>query len=237
MAAPALPLLCARLLALGRAQGVPAERVLKVLEIMTECVGPLGLAGGQEAQRCRGALLAPRSSHGRSAHGPPQPTVPGAWVAGPGPEGQPDAVDMRWQVLDLKSEGKGFGVVTLDTLQWIHTYKTAALLKAAVASGAVLAGASDAEVEKCIIYAQKIGLAFQVADDILDVTASTEDLGKTAGKDLDADKTTYPKLLGLDRSREVAQELVNEAKEALSEFGDRAAPLNGLADYIIQRKN
>ena len=106
-----------------------------------------------------------------------------------------------------------------------------------MASGAVLAGASDAEVEKCIIYAQKIGLAFQVADDILDVTASTEDLGKTAGKDLDADKTTYPKLLGLDRSREVAQELVNEAKEALSEFGDRAAPLNGLADYIIQRKN
>jgi len=168
-------------------KGVPAERVLKVLEIMTECVGPLGLAGGQ--------------------------------------------------VLDLKSEGKGFGEVTLDTLQWIHTYKTAALLKAAVASGAVLAGASDAEVEKCIIYAQKIGLAFQVADDILDLTASTEDLGKTAGKDLEADKTTYPKLLGLERSREVAQELVDEAKEALSEFGDRAAPLNGLADYIIQRKN
>jgi geranylgeranyl diphosphate synthase type II len=166
-------------------KGVPAERVLKVLSIMTECVGPLGLAGGQ--------------------------------------------------VLDLKSEGKAG--VGLDTLQWIHTYKTAALLKAAVASGAVLAGATDAEVEKCITYAQKIGLAFQVADDILDLTASTEDLGKTAGKDLDQDKTTYPKLLGLERSREVAQELVDEAKEALSEFGDRAAPLNGLADYIIQRKN
>jgi len=166
-------------------KGVPAERVLKVISIMTECVGPLGLAGGQ--------------------------------------------------VLDLKSEGKPD--VGLDTLQWIHTYKTAALLKAAVASGAVLAGATDAEVEKCITYAQKIGLAFQVADDILDVTASTEDLGKTAGKDLEADKTTYPKLLGLDRSKEVAQELVNEAKDALSEFGDRAAPLLGLADYIIARKN
>jgi geranylgeranyl diphosphate synthase type II len=166
-------------------KGVPAERVLKVLEIMTECVGPLGLAGGQ--------------------------------------------------VMDLKSEGKAD--VGLDTLQWIHTYKTAALLKAAVASGAVLAGATDAEVEKCVIYAQKIGLAFQVADDILDVTASTADLGKTAGKDLDADKTTYPKLLGLDRSREVAQELVDEAKAALAEFGDRAAPLNGLADYIIARTN
>jgi len=168
-------------------QGVPAERVLKVLSMMTECVGPLGLAGGQ--------------------------------------------------VMDLKSEGKGFGEVGLDTLQWIHTYKTAALLKAAVASGAVLAGATDAEVDKCIVYAQKIGLAFQVADDILDVTASTEALGKTAGKDLDADKTTYPKLLGLDRSREVAQELVDEAKDALSDFGPRAAPLLGLADYIIARKN
>jgi len=165
---------------------VPAERIVKVLTIMTECVGPLGLAGGQ--------------------------------------------------VMDLKSEGKGMEV-SLDTLEWIHTYKTAALLKASVASGAVLAGATDREVEQCVTYAQKIGLAFQVADDILDVTASTEDLGKTAGKDLDADKTTYPKLLGLDRSREVAQELVNEAKAALAEFGDRAAPLNGLADYIIARKN
>ena len=133
---------------------------MRVLGILGDCVGPLGLAGGQ--------------------------------------------------VMDLKSEGKAD--VGLDTLQWIHTYKTAALLKAAVASGAVLAGATDAEVEKCVIYAQKIGLAFQVADDILDVTASTEELGKTAGKDLNADKTTYPKLLGLDQSRQVAQQLVNEAK-------------------------
>lgn len=167
-------------------KGVPAERVVKVLGILGDCVGPLGLAGGQ--------------------------------------------------VMDLKCEGKGVEV-SYDTLVWIHTHKTAALLKAAVACGAVLAGASDEEVEKCNEYALKIGLAFQVADDILDLTASTEELGKTAGKDLDADKTTYPKLLGLDRSREVAQELVDEAKAAIAEFGDAAAPLNGLADYIINRKN
>ena len=67
--------------------------------------------------------------------------------------------------------------------------------------------------------------------------ASSEDLGKTAGKDEAVDKTTYPKLLGLERSKEVAKELVEEAKAALSKFGDKAAPLNGLADYIIQRKN
>jgi len=139
------------------------------------------------------------------------------------------------QVLDLKSEGKSD--VGMDTLTWIHTHKTAALLKAAVSCGAILAGANDEQVKQCEIYALKIGLAFQVADDILDVTASTEELGKTAGKDLDADKTTYPKLLGLDRSKKVAQELVDEAKQALEEFGPAAAPLNGLADYIIARSN
>jgi len=128
-------------------------------------------------------------------------------------------------------------VVGMDTLTWIHTHKPAALLTAAVACGAVLAGASDGEVAKCEEYALKIGLAFQVADDILDVEASTEDLGKTAGKDEEVDKTTYPRLLGLDRSKEVAKELVDEAKAALSQFGEAAAPLNGLADYIIQRKN
>lgn len=82
-----------------------------------------------------------------------------------------------------------------------------------------------------------IGLAFQIADDILDVTASTEDLGKTAAKDLVADKTTYPKLLGLDGARAEAQRLTEEAKKELEVFGDRAIPLLALADYIINRKN
>jgi len=139
------------------------------------------------------------------------------------------------QVLDLKSEGKPD--VGIETLTWIHTHKTAALLKAAVSCGAVLAGATEEQIAKCELYALKIGLAFQVADDILDIEASSEELGKTAGKDEQVDKTTYPKLLGLERSKEVAQELVDEAKAALAEFGEAAAPLNGLADYIIQRKN
>jgi geranylgeranyl diphosphate synthase type II len=76
-----------------------------------------------------------------------------------------------------------------------------------------------------------------VADDILDVTASTEALGKTAGKDLNMDKTTYPKLLGLDGSRKEARRLVDEAKSALSIFGDRATPLLAIADYIVDREN
>mmetsp|Transcript_2320 Transcript_2320/g.2807 ORF Transcript_2320/g.2807 Transcript_2320/m.2807 type:complete len:347 (+) Transcript_2320:90-1130(+) len=139
------------------------------------------------------------------------------------------------QVMDLECEGKEG--VTLDDLTWIHTHKTATLLQVAVASGALLGGASDEEVQACEKFALNIGLAFQVADDILDVTASTEDLGKTAAKDLDADKTTYPKLLGLEESKVEARRLIDEAKDSLSQFGEKAAPLLAIADYIIERSN
>jgi geranylgeranyl diphosphate synthase type II len=139
------------------------------------------------------------------------------------------------QAMDLACENKEG--VTLEDLRWIHTHKTATLLRVAVAAGAILGGATPEEVEACEKYAINIGLAFQVADDILDVTASTEELGKTAGKDEDTNKTTYPKLLGLDGARKEAERLIDEAKEALAPFGDRAAPLLAIADYIIDRKN
>jgi geranylgeranyl diphosphate synthase, type II len=141
------------------------------------------------------------------------------------------------QVMDLECEGRGEGQVTLEDLAWIHTHKTAALLQVSVAAGAILGGATPEEVIACEKYALNIGLAFQVADDILDVTQSTEELGKTAGKDLQADKTTYPKLLGMDGAKAEAQRLVVEAKNALAPFGERATPLLALADYIINRKN
>eukprot|EP00986_Skeletonema_menzelii_P003091 scaffold907_cov144-Skeletonema_menzelii.AAC.13 len=107
----------------------------------------------------------------------------------------------------------------------------------AVASGAVLGGATPEEVAACEQFAMDIGLAFQVADDILDVTASTEDLGKTAGKDEATDKTTYVKLMGLEESKKYARQLIDEAKECLAPFGDRAAPLLAIADFIVDRKN
>lgn len=141
------------------------------------------------------------------------------------------------QVMDLECEGKPQGEVSLEDLTWIHTHKTATLLQVAVASGAILGGATPEEVQACEKFALNIGLAFQVADDILDVTASTEDLGKTAAKDLDADKTTFPKLLGLEESKAEARRLIDEAKESLEPFGDKAAPLLALADYIIERNN
>lgn len=139
------------------------------------------------------------------------------------------------QVMDLECEAKSG--VTLDELTWIHTHKTATLLQVAVASGAILGGATPEEVEACEKFALNIGLAFQVADDILDVTASTEDLGKTAGKDEDTDKTTYPKLLGLEESRVEARRLIDEAKSSLEQFGDKATPLLAIADYIVDREN
>lgn len=139
------------------------------------------------------------------------------------------------QVMDLQCENKEG--VTLQDLEWIHMHKTAALLKVSVTAGAILAGASAEDVRNCEVYAEKIGLAFQIADDILDVTATSEELGKTAGKDENTSKTTYVKLLGLEGSKKEAVRVINEAKAALSKYGDKAAPLLGLADYIIGRKN
>jgi len=139
------------------------------------------------------------------------------------------------QILDLECEAKH--EATLEELQWIHEHKTAALLEIAVVGGAVLAGATEEQIFACETYARKIGLAFQVADDILDVTATSEELGKTAGKDEEVDKTTYVKLLGLDGAREAAENLKQEAIAALSPFGARAAPLVAIAEYIIKRTN
>lgn len=140
------------------------------------------------------------------------------------------------QIVDKTSEGlSNMGV---DHLEYIHHHKTAALLEASVVLGAILGGGSDSEIEKLRKFATCIGLLFQVVDDILDVTKSSKELGKTAGKDLAADKTTYPKLIGIEKSREFAEKLNSEAKEQLLGFDpERAAPLIALANYISYRGN
>ncbi len=136
------------------------------------------------------------------------------------------------QVVDLESEGRQ---VDLDTLEYIHLHKTGALLQASVLTGALIAGAEDDLLDALRTYSRGIGLAFQIIDDILDLTASSAVLGKTAGKDLAADKTTYPKLLGLEESRRRADALVRESKEALHPWLAQAGPLVALADYITSR--
>ena len=139
------------------------------------------------------------------------------------------------QVLDLESEGKSD--ISSETLTFIHTHKTGALLKASVVSGAILAGASAEDINKLSQYAQNIGLAFQIIDDILDITATDEELGKTAGKDLQAQKATYPSLWGIEKSQAQAQKLIDEATAQLTTYGKQAEPLIAIANYIITRNH
>lgn len=137
------------------------------------------------------------------------------------------------QVLDLESEGKPD--ITAETLSFIHTHKTGALLEASVVTGAMLTDASQADVNRLSQYAQNIGLAFQIIDDILDITATDEQLGKTAGKDLQAQKATYPSLWGLEKSQLKAQELVDNAIAQLAVYGAEAEPLRAVAKFIVTR--
>ncbi|XP_031387666.1 geranylgeranyl pyrophosphate synthase, chloroplastic-like isoform X3 [Punica granatum] len=140
------------------------------------------------------------------------------------------------QEADIRSEG--ISNVDLKELEFIHQHKTAALFEASVVLGAIIGGGSSKEVEKLRNFGRTAGLLFQVVDDILDVTKSTQELGKTAGKDLVAGKVTYPKLLGIDKSREYAEELVREALGQLTGFDpDKAAPLVGLINYAANRQS
>ncbi|PSS30043.1 Heterodimeric geranylgeranyl pyrophosphate synthase large subunit 1 like [Actinidia chinensis var. chinensis] len=139
------------------------------------------------------------------------------------------------QIVDICSEGKQ---VNLRELEYIHVHKTAKLLEASVVCGAIMGGGNVSEVERMRKYARCIGLLFQVVDDILDVTKSSEELGKTAGKDLASDKATYPKLMGLDKAKKFAGELMDKAMKELEYFdASKAAPLYHLANYIAYRQN
>ena len=139
------------------------------------------------------------------------------------------------QVVDIQCEGKPD--TTVETLHFIHTHKTGALLEACVVCGAILGGAADEDLQRLSRYAQNIGLAFQIIDDILDITKTQEELGKTAGKDLQAQKATYPSIWGLEESTRQAQELIEQAKAELASFGTKALPLLTLADFITNRSN
>lgn len=138
------------------------------------------------------------------------------------------------QSLDMLHEGK---LVSLETLQEIHRSKTGALITASCVSGGLIANASQKQLEALNDYGNNIGLAFQIADDILDIESTTEELGKPVGSDLASEKVTYPSLVGLDQAKKKAREAVDRAHHALSKFTDKADPLRELATYIIERKN
>lgn len=136
------------------------------------------------------------------------------------------------QVADLEAEGKS---ISVDHLRYIHERKTSALLCCSVRLGGMSANCTEAELQALTDFGYHVGLAFQVIDDILDITQSTEKLGKTAGKDTKAQKATYPSIVGLDASRQIASELTDRAFKALAPFKGRAQALEALAEYLLKR--
>jgi geranylgeranyl diphosphate synthase type II len=138
------------------------------------------------------------------------------------------------QVMDLEGEGKE---LTVPQLKYIHERKTSALLCASVRLGGMSANCTPAQLQALTDFGYNVGLAFQVIDDILDVTQTTEKLGKTAGKDITAQKATYPRLVGLEKSRAIAARLTARSFEALQPFKGRAVALEALAHYLLNREH
>ena len=138
------------------------------------------------------------------------------------------------QVVDLEAERTK---PDAETLEYIHRSKTAALITASVVSGGIYGGASEEQASHLRCFGQSIGLAFQIVDDVLDVTQSSEQLGKTAGKDIASEKATYPALFGLEESRKKASSLLDSASEALEPFGSRGDILKDLARFLVERQS
>ena len=140
------------------------------------------------------------------------------------------------QAMDITLEKEG-GEVNAALLQYIHTHKTGDMIRTSVRSAAILANADENQLNALTLYAENIGLAFQIADDILDITGATEDLGKTIGKDVTQNKLTYPRLFGINESRKMAETCVNNAIKNVEIFGEKGQYLKLLAEYIIKRKS
>jgi geranylgeranyl diphosphate synthase type II len=138
------------------------------------------------------------------------------------------------QVVDMESEGKD---IEFPMLEYIHTHKTGALIRASLRVGALYAKAGKRQLTALTRYGELVGLAFQIADDILDITGTQEEIGKDVGSDLEKDKKTYPSFFGLEESRRRAVEVVDHAVFSLKDFDRKADPLRELAKYIINRVN
>lgn len=137
------------------------------------------------------------------------------------------------QVADLEAEGKA---VDAAMLEYIHRSKTAALIRAAIVAGAIAGGAHDEDIKRMRRFGEALGWEFQVVDDILDVQESSAALGKTAGKDQAQKKATYPALFGIEKSKAFARELAERAESELAPFGERAARLRDIADFLVSRR-
>lgn len=139
------------------------------------------------------------------------------------------------QLVDMECEGKRD--IDLPTVQYIHTHKTGALIKASVKCGAILGGGDERQIAEITRYGEALGLAFQITDDILDIEGTTAEIGKDAGSDQARGKATYPAVIGLGESRKRAAELLDIAIDAISGLDDKADPLREIAKYILARKS
>jgi len=137
------------------------------------------------------------------------------------------------QVVDIESEGKD---VAFPVLEYIHIHKTGELILASIRAGAIMKNAGDKELEAMTRYGEAIGLAFQIADDILDVEGNKEDTGKNVGGDAKREKVTYPSILGIEESKKRARELTDIALASVEGFGKKAEPLKEIAKYIVARR-
>lgn len=136
------------------------------------------------------------------------------------------------QQLDLEAEGKE---ISFEGVEQIHRNKTGALIRFSAEAGAIIGGADPANLTAISNYGERLGLLFQITDDLLDITRTTEQLGKTAGKDIAADKATYPSLYGIEQTRVLASQTHRDALSAIESLGDRAAKLRQIAEFIISR--
>ena len=139
------------------------------------------------------------------------------------------------QVVDIESEGKGTKL-TLDELRYMHKNKTGALIKASILSGAIMGKASNEDIEKLSLFGDSLGLAFQIKDDVLDVTQTTEILGKTANSDVENEKTNYISLYGLEQCQKLCKELTNECIELLNDIEGNIEILKELTLMLLERK-
>ena len=137
------------------------------------------------------------------------------------------------QALDIRAEGKK---IDTSLMEIIHEHKTGALLKASVTTGAILGGGSDKDIGALDKYGKNIGLAFQISDDILDIEGDTKEMGKQAGVDIERGKNTYPSIYGMEKSKIMLKEIIDNAIDMLVPFKDKAEPLRQIAVYIIERK-
>ncbi|MCC6503157.1 MAG: polyprenyl synthetase family protein [Deltaproteobacteria bacterium] len=137
------------------------------------------------------------------------------------------------QMVDIESEGQE---VSFPVLEYIHIHKTGELMLSAIRCGALMGGATGVQLEALSKYGKAIGLAFQIADDILDVEGSAEEMGKNAGGDEKKGKATYPSIIGLDESKKRASDLVGMALKSLENFDSKADPLRAIARYIVDRR-